>query len=62
MRALGTFFLTAFRGQLASWRTWCLLLLLPLIVFGAARLSPAEEVSAPVQVGVVLPEEGGERF
>lgn len=62
MRALGTFFLTALRGQLASWRTWCLLLLLPLIVFGAARLSPAEEVSAPVQVGVVLPEEGGERF
>ena len=52
----------ALRARLAHWRTWVLLLLLPLAAFGAARLLPPEEVSAPVQVGVVLPEEGGELF
>lgn len=50
------------RGRLTGWRTWILLALLPLITFGAARLMPPEEVSAPVQVGVVLPEQGGEDF
>ncbi len=39
-----------------------MLLLLPAITFGVARLLPAEEVSAPVQVGVVLPETGGGEF
>lgn len=43
-------------------RTWLLLLLLPLLTFGVRALLPAEEVSTPVQVGVVLPEEGGEDF
>ena len=50
------------RGRLTGWRTWILLALLPLITFGATRLMPPEEVSAPVQVGVVLPEQGGEDF
>ena len=48
--------------RLRDWRSWALLLLLPLAALGAARLAPPEEVSAPVQVGVVLPEEGGEEF
>ena len=55
-------FRTALREQLTSRRTWLLLFLLPLLTLAAARLIPAEEVSAPVQVGVVLPAEGGERF
>lgn len=46
----------------ARWRSWLLLLLLPLAVFGARRLLPAEEAAAPVQVGVVLPRQGGEGF
>ena len=49
-------------AQLKSSRNWALLLMLPLLTFGAARLMPAQEVSAPVQVGVVLPEEGGGDF
>lgn len=60
-------FFTAFwrdslRAQLVSRRTWCLMLLLPLLTFGTVRLAPAREVSAPVQVGVVLPREGGGDF
>ena len=61
-----SFFWTAFRqalaGRLSDWRTWALLCLLPLAVFGAVRLMPPEEAAAPVQVGVALPEEGGEVF
>lgn len=61
-----SFFLSCFReslrAQLSSWRVWVLLILLPLTTFGASRLLPAEEVSTPVQVGVVLPKEGGEDF
>lgn len=58
-----SFSLTLFKTALLSrWRTWLLLLLLPLTTFGARALLPPEEVSSPVQVGVVLPEEGGEDF
>lgn len=60
------FFLTSLTGhlreRLTSCRTWTLLILFPLAMFAAARLLPAQEVSAPVQVGVALPEEGGEDF
>lgn len=58
------FFLTLFKTALFSRLTgrWILLLLLPLAVFGVKALLPAEEVTAPVQVGVVLPEEGGGDF
>lgn len=58
-----SFSFTLFKTALLSrWRTWLLLLLLPAVTFGARALLPPEEVSAPVQVGVVLPEEGGEDF
>ena len=57
-----TSFWTELRVRLTSWRTWALVLLLPLLTLSAARLLPAEEVSTPVRVGVVLPAEGGEDF
>lgn len=52
----------ALRAQAVSWRSWLLLLLLPLMTFGVRFALPAEEASAPVQVGVVLPRRGGEAF
>lgn len=52
----------ALRAQAASWRTWLLVLLLPGLAFGARLALPAEEAAAPVQVGVVLPQGGGEAF
>lgn len=55
-------FLTDLRVRITRWRTWALVLLLPLLIFFAARILPAEEVSTPVQVGVVLPETGGGDF
>lgn len=48
----------ALRARLRDPRTWLLLLLLPLTVFGAKALLPAQEAAAPVQVGVVLPRQG----
>lgn len=61
-----SFFLTgvkmALRTRLSRWRSWLLLLLTPALLFQAKRLLPARETSAPVQVGVVLPREGGEEF
>ena len=62
MRFFVVLFKSSLQTQLSSVRTWILLFLLPLMTFGAARLLPAEEVSTPVQVGVVLPETGGEAF
>lgn len=57
-----TSFAAALGPRLRDWRTWALLLLLPVLTFGTRALLPAEEVSTPIQVGVVLPEEGGEDF
>lgn len=62
MSFFGALFINALRANLASLRTWCLVLLLPLLTFGLARLAPAQEIAAPVQVGVVLPREGGWDF
>lgn len=49
-------------AQLSSWRTWLLAVLLPLTTFGVRLALPASEAAAPVQVGVVLPREGGQAF
>lgn len=58
-----SFFHTALKTALtARRRGWLLLLLLPLLVFGARSLLPAEEAAAPVRVGVVLPRQGGGEF
>lgn len=59
MNFFSVFFKSCLRTRLARTRTWLMLFLLPIMGFGALRLLPPEEVSAPVQVGVVLPEEGG---
>lgn len=55
-------FQTALLARLKSRRTWIMLLILPLMTFGLSRLLPAREAAAPVEVGVVLPREGGEEF
>ena len=47
--------------RLRDWRTW-LLLLLPVLAFGARLALAPEEAAAPVRVGVVLPRSGGEDF
>ena len=60
MRFLFVGFQSALTVQLSRKRVWLLFLLL--LAAGAVRLLPGEEVSAPVQVGVVLPEEGGGDF
>ncbi len=62
MRFFFLSFRSALRGNLSKWGQWILLLLLPLLTFGGKSLLPAQEVSTPVQVGVVLPEKGGEDF
>lgn len=49
-------------AQLGSRRTWLLAALLPLITFGVRLALPPSEAAAPVQVGVVLPREGGREF
>lgn len=55
-------FLIALYMQLRSWKTWLLVLLLPLTAWGMTVALPAEDVVSPVKVGVALPEEGGEEF
>lgn len=52
----------ALRSQVSGWRTWVLLFLMPLLTFGVRLALPSEEAAAPVRVGVVLPESGGEEF
>lgn len=62
MSFLWTGLKNALRAQAGSWRSWVLLALLPLMTFGVGAALPAQEASAPVQVGVVLPRRGGEAF
>lgn len=62
MSFFGVYLKNILRLQTRSLRTWFLLLLLPALTFGARRALPAEEAAAPVEVGVVLPQRGGEEF
>jgi hypothetical protein len=62
MRFLITGILSFLKLRLGSFRGWFILLLLPLLILGARSVLPAQEVSSPVQVGVALPESGGEEF
>ena len=48
--------------RLRTLRGWLSLLLIPALVLGLYRALPAGEMTAPVQVGVCLPESGGEEF
>lgn len=60
------FFLYAFRNdllqQLRSWRNWLMALLLPALTAALVLGLPQQEIAAPVQVGVVLPDGQGEAF
>lgn len=62
MRFQWNAFQTALSLQLRSWKTWLFVLLLPALVLLLLAVMPAQERSAPVQVGVCLPEKGGEAF
>ncbi len=48
--------------RLGTFRGWLSLLLIPVLVLTLNRALPARELTAPVQVGVCLPETGGEEF
>lgn len=48
--------------RLRSFRGWLSLLLIPVLVLSLNRAVPARELTAPVQVGVCLPETGAEEF
>ncbi len=50
------------KAQLRSPKSWLLLLLLPALTAALVFGIPKEELAAPVQVGVVLPEGQGEAF
>ena len=52
-------FLSALSVRLRSLRSLIVLICLPLLVLVVRLTLPMEEVSAPVQVGVALPESGG---
>lgn len=62
MRFQWNVFQTALIVQLRSWKTWLFVLLLPALVWLLLAALPERERSAPVQVGVCLPEEGAEAF
>lgn len=62
MRYFATGLQTALLQRLGSVKGWIILLLLPVLVLTVMLCVPEEEVSAPVQVGVALPEEGAEDF
>lgn len=59
-----SFFLSLFRTtlqqRLRRIRSWVILLLIPCLIVGIHVALPDESVSAPVQVGVALPEDGGD--
>lgn len=48
--------------RLGSIRNWIILLLLPALVLAVTVLTPETDASAPVCVGVVLPQSGGEEM
>ena len=50
------------RQRLGSIRNWLVLLLLPIFAFTASIMLPDWQAEAPVSVGVVLPENGGEEM
>jgi len=55
-------FFVAFMQRMRSIRSWLILLLIPALVLGMQAALPEEQISAPVLVGVALPEDGGEDF
>lgn len=62
MRFLLTGMSTILAQRLRSFRGWLALLLIPALVLSLNRALPVEELTAPVQVGVCLPQTGAEAF
>ena len=60
------FFLTGFKlsfaRRMGNIKFWVILLLLPALILTVQIALPKESAAAPVQVGVALPENGGEAF
>lgn len=55
-------FQIAFLQRLGNVKSWLILLIVPLLLLGITLAVPAQQMSAPVQVGVVLPDAGAEDF
>ena len=55
-----TAFFTALLQKIRHVKTWLPMLMLPLAVFACLTFLPQEERTAPVQVGVSYPEDGGD--
>lgn len=53
-------FITSLAQRLRRVRSWALLLLLPCLLLCVQTVMPKESVTAPVQVGVALPDSGAE--
>lgn len=60
MRYFFSGILSALALRVRDVKSWIIVLLLPALVLASNSLLPEQEVSAPVQVGVALPERGGE--
>ena len=60
MKYLLTAFFTALLQNIRHVKTWLPMLMLPLAVFACLTFLPQEERTAPVQVGVAYPEDGGD--
>ena len=62
MSCFFTIFTTTLRQRFIRVRGWILLLLIPCLLLGIRLAVPETAVTAPVQVGVALPEEGAEKL
>lgn len=62
MRFFLTFLGTSLHQRMRRISAWIVLLLFPCLVFGIHKALPDEAAAAPVTVGVVLPEEGGQQL
>jgi len=60
MNFFWTVFTATLRQRLRRVWSWLVLLLIPCLIIGIHLALPKDAVTAPVQVGVALPEEGGE--
>ena len=62
MRFFFSVFTASLRQRMRRISVWVVLLLLPCMIFAIHKALPDQSVTAPVTVGVALPEEGGEQL
>lgn len=62
MRFFAEQFFCTLSLRLRNGKNWIVLILLPLLILGVIAMTPREEVTTTVTVGVALPEDGAERF